>query len=574
VTRGDSVMSKRTYLKCLLTILATSGGCSSPPDLAEGILPRTGISASRSEAVIPGKTAAPGWSVTEPLDAQRADHTATLLGDERVLVVGGYTSAVTLYDESRGTWKPGAPSLLTHRGHTATVLKDGRVLIAGGGKDHAGLNSEVFDPEMGTWTAIGAMSTPRYHHTATLLPDGRVLVTGGTAAEHTGPTLDSAEVYDPTTNAWSTVGPLAGARVHHTATLLPGGRVLITGGSGANDQTLATAEVFDPTTGGFSSAGTLTTPRQHHTATALADGRVLVAGGETSYEPTAAEAELFDPTTGTWSLTGKPSQPRRYQAATTLTDGQVLLTGGYHESAGILTHSEVYDPTTGAWTAAPGMATDRYRHTATRMASGVVLVVGGLSNHEGTKAELYGVSPTTPPGDDPGTPPADPLPSVCDTGNLCSSGLRDETTGACVARDRPANTDCGNEHVCDGQGTCVPTAYTAAVTCASGARTGDELCQTLGFAGATIANGYWWGQCSGAGLCPGGWQGVGLTCGSWSLGADCTGTSFAGASASGEADGLTVHERLGEGSTRFQADEFGACAQANPGWTVRLRCHY
>ena len=143
-----------------------------------------------------------------------------------------------------------------------------------------------------------------------------------------------------------------------------------------------------------------------------------------------------------------------------------------------------------------------------------------------------------------------------------------------MAHDRPANTRCGNEHACDGRGTCVPTAYTTAVTCATGALSGDQLCQRLGFAGATIANGYWWGQCSGTGLCPGGWQGVGLTCGNWSLGTDCTGASFAQVGTSDESSGGSVHERLGEGGTHFRADEFGSCAQSSPGWTVRVLCHY
>ena len=51
-----------------------------------------------------------------------------------------------------------------------------------------------------TWSLTGAMSTARSFHTATLLPDGRVLVSGGSATDHS---VGSAEIYDPTLGTWS-----------------------------------------------------------------------------------------------------------------------------------------------------------------------------------------------------------------------------------------------------------------------------------------------------------------------------------------------------------------------------------
>jgi len=72
------------------------------------------------------------------------------------------------------------------------------------------------------------MIVGRSFHTATLLGDGLVLVTGGIGDN----VLATADLYNPATNAWSSAGAMATARVYQTATLLANGLVLITGGAG------------------------------------------------------------------------------------------------------------------------------------------------------------------------------------------------------------------------------------------------------------------------------------------------------------------------------------------------------
>jgi hypothetical protein len=72
-------------------------------------------------------------------------------------------------------------------------------------------------------------------------------------------------------------------RQQHTATLLPDGRVLITGGywsDGKSWRVLASAEMYDPPAGTFTDIGSIGTPRQGHLATRLPDGRVFIVGGE------------------------------------------------------------------------------------------------------------------------------------------------------------------------------------------------------------------------------------------------------------------------------------------------------
>ncbi|CAF4314768.1 unnamed protein product [Rotaria sordida] len=66
-------------------------------------------------------------------------------------------------------------------GHTASVLTNGKVLVTGGwGSIVDSVNStELYDPSTGTWTMTGSMNNARSLHTASILTNGNVLVTGG-----------------------------------------------------------------------------------------------------------------------------------------------------------------------------------------------------------------------------------------------------------------------------------------------------------------------------------------------------------------------------------------------------------
>ncbi|MGH9901978.1 MAG: kelch repeat-containing protein, partial [Pyrinomonadaceae bacterium] len=112
--------------------------------------------------------------------------------------------------------------------HSATLLPDGRVIVVGGsdarmwGGRYA--TAEIYDPAKGTFSPTGNMSTARYkiRDAVVLLPNGKLLVAGGGAR---------AEVYDPATGVFGLVRGGSGvSRYYATATPLRGGEVLIVGG--------------------------------------------------------------------------------------------------------------------------------------------------------------------------------------------------------------------------------------------------------------------------------------------------------------------------------------------------------
>lgn len=237
--------------------------------------------------------------------------------------------------------------------------------------------------QSGTWIPTGNLSQTRRHATATPLPDGRVLIVGGVTTSgndfsNNSPNvpqnfLATAEIYDPGTNAFAATGSLTtGGRALHAATLLSDGRVLITGGF--NGASLDSAEIWHPTTGTFTSAGTMTSVRSQHTATLLADGAVLIAGGFGTGGPLAT-AELFT-ATGFTPTTGSLAIARNTHTATRLANGTVLIVGGYGVEE-VVAGAERYDPTSKTFSPAGTLNVARGSHAATLLGNGKVLVTGG-----------------------------------------------------------------------------------------------------------------------------------------------------------------------------------------------------
>jgi Domain of unknown function (DUF1929)/Galactose oxidase, central domain len=116
---------------------------------------------------------------------------------------------------------------------TFAVYGPGRILAVGGGDSSTYRTAEFIDLLAGTprWTQTGSMAYGRKYATATALPDGTVLVTGG-GENQIGPAgVMPAELWDPATGAWSTMAPLTHPRLYHSvALLLPDARVLAGGG--------------------------------------------------------------------------------------------------------------------------------------------------------------------------------------------------------------------------------------------------------------------------------------------------------------------------------------------------------
>jgi hypothetical protein len=297
-----------------------------------------------------------GWRklarAPECASAARYLHTATALSDGKVLIAGGLCdvakfandptphapySALSLWDPATRAWLP-APSLQQPRVfHTASLLPDGSVLIIGGESDPA-LSPALAEPVLGSVerfaagqvTSLLPLNVARARHTATVLGDGSVLVTGGFDAS--GRAMAAAELWRPVTRSWQVLPAPRVARYGHTATRLDDGRVMIAGGLGRDGQLLSSVEIWDPVGQTWSAGPNLPIPLVGHGAALLASGKVLVAGGAwiASYGAPIPWAWTWDPASHAWQLAGHAAPRSEVELSSQITvvpqpDGSALV---------------------------------------------------------------------------------------------------------------------------------------------------------------------------------------------------------------------------------------------------------
>ena len=285
------------------------------------------------------------FTSTGSMATSRAGHTATLLPSGKVLIAGGAVdrspngqglpvASAELYDASSGTFAATGSMATPRVYHSATLLPNGKVLIAGGASylspngyyEPVASAAELYDPSTGTFTDIGNLSGDAHWPSTTLLADGRVLIVGS-----------RAYLYDPATGGLS--DPIndnyLGIYVDQEGTLLMNGKVLFAGFDDAEGDYWG-PELFNPSTETFTTIANLRARRAGYTATLLPDDTVLIGGrgwagdystGESFYS-TVNSGELFDPVTGTFSNIGNMATDRYYHTATLLNDGRVLIAGG------------------------------------------------------------------------------------------------------------------------------------------------------------------------------------------------------------------------------------------------------
>jgi hypothetical protein len=239
------------------------------------------------------------WTVTGSMITARYGFSLTLLPNGEVLAVQG-TSA-ELYNPATGTWSATGSPTSAVGGTNAALLQSGEVLAIGQSNN---VPSELYNPSTGTWSATGNAGIISLNAVVALLLNGDVFVTSSFASGRAS--YSFASLYDPSTGQFTQEnGPCScrafnGAVLQTGNVLVAGGAITIPGNPYPTTETINSAELWDVSTQAWTTTGNLHDSRSGESMTVLPNGQVLAAGGSQTNRHSngsviLASAELYTP---------------------------------------------------------------------------------------------------------------------------------------------------------------------------------------------------------------------------------------------------------------------------------------
>ncbi|MGH7770575.1 MAG: galactose oxidase-like domain-containing protein, partial [Candidatus Binatia bacterium] len=307
------------------------------------------------------------------------------------------TGGVMLWSDDSGDprlWSRATQSttLLAHPGFDVycsghSLLPDGRLLVAGGHiQNNIGLpNASIYDPYTNAWTSLPDMNAGRWYPTNTTLANGDVLVVSGSIDLTTG-INPLPQIYDLETGAWR---DLTNATL--SLDLYPRMHVAPNGSVFNSSPSTITRYLDTSGSGAWTAVANQSYYRDSGSSVMYNDGKILIAGGG---DPPTNTAEVIDlnSVSPAWRSVAPMAVPRRHQNATILPNGRVLVTGGtrgpgFNNTTTPVYAAEMWNPATEQWTTMASARIPRLYHSAALLLpDGRVLSTGG---NDYLEAEIY-----------------------------------------------------------------------------------------------------------------------------------------------------------------------------------------
>lgn len=303
-------------------------------------------------SALPGQCPGGAFVTLAPENIPRQESAVAGL-DGRVYVIGGLSGssrATEVYDVAANRWAPG-PDYPLDTDHGWAVALDGRIYAGGGSSPRL----FTLAPGEAVWTELASSRFVHGGTPAAAVIGRRIYVAGGAGGEMTG---NEVEAYDPASDAWTTLAPMACAR--------------------------------------------------NHTAGGVIDGKLYVAGGRPGSQDCL---EVYDPQANTWSRRA-PMPTGRSGIAGAAVGRCFYVFGGEGNASdpgGIFHQVEAYDPATNAWTELPPMQTGRHGITAAVLGNTIYLPGGATRQGFGVTGVNEAYVLDSPVAGEPRAPVAPPL---------------------------------------------------------------------------------------------------------------------------------------------------------------------
>ncbi len=364
------------------------------------------------------------WSVGPALP-QALGNAATLGSYGLVYVVGGTTATGSStanaysYDPSAGLWSTALPlnqatagAGIGYTGNPGPVVVNSQgltqwkyaseIFVYGGkigGQSSASVlnwvNSNNID---GDSVATPSMSTPRANMAYTTdVATGDLYAIGGINGSTA---LASAEVYDPTADAWSSIAPLPQA-VSSAAAVDDGvGHIFVFGGNNSAGQPLDTVYRYTIATGSWDQMGAMPFAASGVGAVDVAYGQIYVVGGKTASGPTSG-VEWYNPVLDQWNDETPLPSPVYGAAVATDAYGNIDVIGGF-DASGKATSTFYTSPVGPAPQGLPATPTIQFANTwdyyngAPEVVTPTAIGSDGFTTVAGSYTLTYNGSPTPP----------------------------------------------------------------------------------------------------------------------------------------------------------------------------------
>jgi len=283
-----------------------------------------------------------GWVSKAPMPTPRGNIASAVAGT-KIYVFGGspgtpsfyYTNEA--YDTSSNSWSK-LSDLPTSRGYAVAQAVNGKIYVIGGlnspnGWDSLAVNEE-YDPLTDSWTSKAPLPIWGRHAATSATVNGKIYVIGGYCPPYNAEImLNWNEAYDPATDTWqsSLLNQLASMPTarRNLAAAVVDGKIYAIGGTSISSE-LGTNEMYDPSTNVWTTKASMPTPREALTLAVVGD-KIYAIGGrisEAPFDPSCNIVEEYDTKLDTWKTVDSMITARAYLTSGTVS-GTIYVIGGY-----------------------------------------------------------------------------------------------------------------------------------------------------------------------------------------------------------------------------------------------------